>query len=173
MNNASSVDVPPWYKQFWPWFLIALPGSVVIAGIITVVIAFKKADTLVVDSYYKDGLAINRELDLENNAWLLGISVSMELDDSGQNIIARVSGDFPEVPQKLALQLSHPVNQQYDRNIVLTRSQDELFTGKMESELTGRWYMRLSDEKREMWRLDAQWDLSATPRLTLDHAESR
>ncbi|MFT7320700.1 FixH family protein, partial [Congregibacter sp.] len=29
----------PWYQQFWPWFLIALPGSVVIAGLSTLYIA--------------------------------------------------------------------------------------------------------------------------------------
>lgn len=36
----------PWYKQFWPWFLIALPGSVVIASFITIGIAVENAPTI-------------------------------------------------------------------------------------------------------------------------------
>ena len=31
-------DLLPWYRQFWPWFLIALPGTVVVAAIGTLVI---------------------------------------------------------------------------------------------------------------------------------------
>ncbi len=40
MNNEQA---KPWYKQFWPWFLIALPGSVVIASFITIAIAVENA----------------------------------------------------------------------------------------------------------------------------------
>jgi hypothetical protein len=32
-------DDKPWYKQFWPWFVFALPAIAVIAGITTVIIA--------------------------------------------------------------------------------------------------------------------------------------
>ena len=41
----------PWYKQFWPWFLILLPGTAVVATLYTVVIANQYADDLVVDDY--------------------------------------------------------------------------------------------------------------------------
>jgi hypothetical protein len=39
----------PWYKQFWPWFIIALPASVVIASFVTLWIAISNPDHLVVD----------------------------------------------------------------------------------------------------------------------------
>ena len=39
----------PWYRQFWPWFIIALPASAVIAGIITFYLAVSRPDQLVVD----------------------------------------------------------------------------------------------------------------------------
>jgi hypothetical protein len=37
MNAATDLSAiePPWYKQFWPWVLIALPSSAVIACAIT------------------------------------------------------------------------------------------------------------------------------------------
>jgi len=39
----------PWYKQFWPWFIIALPASAVIASFVTLWIAIANPDQLVVD----------------------------------------------------------------------------------------------------------------------------
>lgn len=51
----------PWYKQFWPWFLIALPASVIVAGIVTVVLFQKNAVSLVAEDYYKQGKGINQD----------------------------------------------------------------------------------------------------------------
>ena len=39
----------PWFKQFWPWFIIALPASVVIASFYTLWLAVSNPDYLVVD----------------------------------------------------------------------------------------------------------------------------
>ena len=39
----------PWYKQFWPWFIIALPASVAVASFVTLWIAISNPDHLVVD----------------------------------------------------------------------------------------------------------------------------
>ena len=33
------LDDSPWYRQFWPWFVIALPASAVMASLVTVWIA--------------------------------------------------------------------------------------------------------------------------------------
>lgn len=40
--------IEPWYKQFWPWFIIALPASVVIASFFTLWLAVSNPDYLVV-----------------------------------------------------------------------------------------------------------------------------
>jgi uncharacterized protein len=37
----------PWYRQFWPWFLIILPVCALIASSITCVIAMRDADEVV------------------------------------------------------------------------------------------------------------------------------
>ncbi len=39
----------PWYRQFWPWFIIALPASAVIASFITLWLAVSHPDHLVVN----------------------------------------------------------------------------------------------------------------------------
>ena len=46
MNNTKSTDTKPWYKQFWPWFLMSLPASVVVASMITIGIAIDNAPTI-------------------------------------------------------------------------------------------------------------------------------
>jgi len=38
----------PWYKQFWPWFIIALPASAVIASFITLWLAISNPVQLIV-----------------------------------------------------------------------------------------------------------------------------
>jgi FixH len=43
MNNITPSKPTPWFKQFWPWFLISLPGTVVIASMITLSIAIDSA----------------------------------------------------------------------------------------------------------------------------------
>lgn len=37
-------EASPWYRQFWPWFLIALMGISVAASVATVVIAYGMGD---------------------------------------------------------------------------------------------------------------------------------
>jgi hypothetical protein len=59
-KSATATLNKPWYKQFWPWFLIVLPGSVVIASLFTVYLAFHYADTVINETYYKDDVEINK-----------------------------------------------------------------------------------------------------------------
>ena len=53
LNQQNTDPVPgqdlPWYRQFWPWFIIALPACAVIAGFITLWLAVSRPDYLVVD----------------------------------------------------------------------------------------------------------------------------
>ena len=39
MNNPRHTDTKPWYRQFWPWFIIALPCAAVVGSIATAIIA--------------------------------------------------------------------------------------------------------------------------------------
>ncbi|MBV1875558.1 MAG: FixH family protein, partial [Cycloclasticus sp.] len=81
MNNLPE-DNTPWYKQFWPWFLILLPFSVVIASVITFIIAQKNPPSLVSSNYYKEGLAINASKQLEENAKKLGLSATVSTNNT-------------------------------------------------------------------------------------------
>jgi uncharacterized protein len=52
----------PWYKQFWPWFVIALPASSVVYSLTAVYIFSQNQVDLVAEDYYKKGKAINVDI---------------------------------------------------------------------------------------------------------------
>ncbi len=41
--QQEGLDTQPWFRQFWPWFIIALPAAAVIAGFTTLWIAIGAA----------------------------------------------------------------------------------------------------------------------------------
>jgi hypothetical protein len=45
-------DTTPWHRQFWPWFLIAIPAVSVVASFATLAIAIRNADTVVSEPGY-------------------------------------------------------------------------------------------------------------------------
>ena len=50
IRNKGPVPEPiePWYRQFWPWFIIALPASAVIASFVTLWLAVSNPVQMVV-----------------------------------------------------------------------------------------------------------------------------
>ena len=65
MNTVPGEGVP-WYRQFWPWFIIALPASAVIASFITLWIAISNPDGMVLtDTEYR---RVNSELKAQATA---------------------------------------------------------------------------------------------------------
>jgi len=120
-NNDETQTIPPWYTQFWPWFLIALPGCVVIACLFMVTLAFKKADQLIDDNYYKNGLAINQVKQDLDYAKAHQISAQLDLIKTEQSwqFIAHLTGDIARNPNYLLLNLEHPLEQGLDQEILL------------------------------------------------------
>lgn len=119
-NTANDADRLPWYRQFWPWFLFGLPGVAVVAGITTVIIAATTFDGLVVDDYYKEGLAINRDLDKDHMAARLGLSAAMDFDLARGKVSVVLDSKLP-IPDQgaLTLNLIHPTRAHADVSIPL------------------------------------------------------
>ncbi len=148
----NSEVIPPWYKQFWPWFIISLPASAVIAGIITVFIAFENADSLVVDDYYKSGLAINAQIKQQKYAATLGYSATMRRMPDNR-LFLKFDNASPTI-ETLDLSWIHPVDGSKDFSIKLKKQQDGSYQARSENNLTGRWYLRLS--------ADGKWLIKST-----------
>ena len=164
--QADGRDTQPWYRQFWPWFLIALPATVVVASLITVYIAFKHQDPLVVDSYYRDGLAINQVLEQDRLAAQLGLSAEVRLDpESGELFITLLGADTP--PKQLTVMLLHPTNQDRDRELLMSAITAGHYRTDLDQQLLHRYYIRLLPEPQREWRLAGELDFSEAHQLTL------
>ena len=77
MIVESMLSDRPWYREPWPWILMSVPATAVVAGIITLWLAVSSADGLVAEDYYKQGLAINRVIEREEAAQRLGLTASV------------------------------------------------------------------------------------------------
>ncbi|MBP8925858.1 MAG: FixH family protein [Pseudomonadales bacterium] len=163
----------PWYRQGWPWFLILLPATVVVACFITLYLAISHQDPLVQDDYYKEGLAINRELARADYAREHGIAGELNFDPGTLAVELHVANVLP-TPPILRLEILHPTDQARDQVLTLHHSVDNVFIGKAASLLDGRFYLLLEpapDEARS-WRLRgtlvAGLNGTATARLGAD-----
>ncbi len=158
--------ITPWYKQFWPWYVMALPASVVIAGVATVIIATLNKDSLVADNHYKEGLAINRKLDQHVVARTLGIYASMQLDTSNNQLTIRLFSDNPETDSgsygdTLKLSLIHSTIANRDQHIVVRRQKDNSYIAPLYNVAPGKWRAILQPVDAA-WRIESDVDLSAT-----------
>ena len=150
MNSANISDQVPWFKQFWPWFLIALPATVVVAAFVTLYIANKHSDDLVSKDYYKNGLAINLQLESKQLADERNISTQLEFNQLW--VTATVSGDIED--EFLDLVLSHPLEADRDFTVELERIQPGVYAGLLKEAIEIRWHWTLKNRGESVWRLD-------------------
>jgi hypothetical protein len=137
----------PWYRHRWPWLLMSGPGVVLVAGAVTTWIAFASADGLVVDDYYKQGLAVNRALAKEEEARRLGISADVHL--GGGTIEVRLAGQHPEA---LFVHLAHATRSGHDVRLRLIPAADGSYRAELPPLAAGRWRMVIEDA-RGSWRV--------------------
>lgn len=156
----------PWYRQFWPWFLIAVPGISVVASFATLFIAVRHADSLVRDDYYRAGLAINRDFALERVAAQRGIAATLRVDTARDEVVVDVRGAGIDPTGQLALLLAHPTDAARDLSLLLRAGADGAFRAPLAAPLRGPWNATLAPAGGG-WRLAARIDFNgpAPPRL--------
>jgi hypothetical protein len=148
----------PWYRQFWPWFLIALPATAVIAGIATLIIAMHEPDGLVEDDYYKAGLAINQELGRDREATRLGVSALVRRDPEQGWLTVELMSREPLNLASLRLRLLHATRENFDRELELLREADGLFRARLGGVPAGEWNLQLQPVDSS-WRLTGRMSL--------------
>ena len=161
MNNSIHPATNPWYREPWPWLLMAGPAIVVVAGFITLAMAIQSSDGLVADDYYKQGKTINRTIERDTRAKELGYRAEMTLSAAGG--AARLAfADNAPTARELRLGLHHPTRGGLDRELILVRGADSSYSAAMPALEQARWKIVIDDNKRE-WRLTGDWTMDGTP----------
>lgn len=151
-NSLAHVPIP-WYRLFWPWFILAVPLMAVIMGLITVLIAVSNSDGLVVDDYYKQGLAINRLLARDRKAMELQISALVRIDSYTGKVHLQIDKrDNDSDLETLTLRLLHPTRSNLDVSIVMHPDSNRGYAGELQPPAAGKWYLLIEPETQE-WRL--------------------
>jgi len=159
MNTLSAPSSKPWYREFWPWFLMSLPATAVIAGVTTVVIAIQSADGMVVGDYYKAGLAINQTLARDDAAYALGLTATIKSEDGA--LLLTLGGRMPSYPEQLTLTLAHPTRSGMDQTLALHHAGSGHYRAALPAMSTGKWHAQLVDGA-------STWRISGVVHLPLD-----
>lgn len=138
-----------WYRNRWPWLLISGPAAVLVAGAITLWIAFASADGLVAEDYYKQGMAINKVLAREERARVLGISTEVRLSSS--TISVELKGAAPEA---IFVHLAHATRAGNDERLRLVPLRPGFYEAELPPLPPGRWRIVIEDP-RATWRVVA------------------
>jgi len=157
MQQTAAEKFRPWYQQAWPWFLISLPASAVIGGIITLMLAVNSPNALVVDDYYKEGLAINQRKQRLATADTMGMTGLLRSD--GKQLTLSLTSQPAVTEQALALSIIHSTRAELDRQLILQRLPDGRYAVDLPMLPPGNWYLRLQAG-------DASWQIRA--RIAID-----
>lgn len=157
-------DTRPWYRQAWPWFLISLPATAIVAGIATLVLAVRSYDGLVADDYYKQGLSINKRLAGEQLAASLGLEGRLQV--AGRRVELRLQGrEGVALPTTLHLSVISPVRAGGDSLLKLER-QGDVYVAAWPPVADGHWNLLLEDPSSG-WRVRGQMVLPAAQAVKL------
>lgn len=164
MTTAESAlaarSTTPWYRQFWPWFLIALPAISVVFSFATLFVALRNADSLVRDDYYDAGLAINREFAREHVAAARHLKAVLRVDPATLSVQLRLTGAALNEPAALTLQLTHPTHAERDRTVILAPTPSGAYVGQLDVLPRGDWHVVVRPS-------DGDWSLAERLDLTL------
>lgn len=139
--------VTPWYKQFWPWVLIGLPTSVVIASITTYFLAINGMDSVISKDYYKEGLAVNADLTRDKKAAALGLMADITID--GEKVTMKLSAREPSTMKSLAgqpimFELENLSFQDRNLNAPLIPTEEGVWSGKISAKAAqATWHARI------------------------------
>ncbi len=162
---AENLNARPWYKERWPWILMAGPFVVIVAGVITVWLAVVSNDGLVADDYYKQGLAVNQRLHRDQNAGAIGLHADLMLSGDKLRLLLGANG-AAQLPETLSVKFSHPTKGGLDQLVAMKAESGGMYSGQLNSELAGRWLVSIEDPDGK-WRLQGEWVISFMEPLRL------
>lgn len=157
--HAPREDSQPWFKQFWPWFLISIPAGTIVAAMFTINLAVETSDGLVKDDYYKEGLAIHKDADRVLEADRLGLHGELSHDPASGRVELLLEG----TPSKLLkLTLYHPTRSHQDQLVDLQSAGNGRYVGRLDTLAPANWRVSVEPENGE-WRISGRLSVGLEP----------
>jgi hypothetical protein len=131
--------------------LIAIPLSSVFGGILMIYLAVTHPADLVKDSYYKEGMGINKRSARDLAPLELGIEADVVFREDIGDVEVLLRGVEETA---LIMELIHPSSKERDMITGLLKHPDDPFRyeGHFLEPLSGRWYIELRDTDNQ-WRM--------------------
>jgi uncharacterized protein len=148
--------VRPWYAHRWPWFLMLGPFLVVVAGSLTIYLAYTRQDAMVVADYYAQGKAINQDLRRDRAATALGLVFEAHYDPAGGRLYGTLAGAGGPVGKAIRLHLAHSTQAQKDIELAAALDERGAFSVALPMLEQARWEVVVEGERRD-WRLAGGW----------------
>lgn len=146
----------PWYKQFWVWFVIAIPALAVIFSLQFVYIAVTHRDPVVRDDWYEDGKTINQSFARDDAALNLGLAADVRFDTETGEVLLKLTSAKTVSAASLDLHFVHATQKERDQSLVLHRLTGNEYRGQLVRPLNGAFQIELST---------ADWRLTGSRRL--------
>ena len=151
----------PWYKNFWPWFLIFFPLAAIIGCITLIFTSIGNGPDMVVDDYYKKGKAIN--LDLSKFEKAKALYLHGELNVSQNRVSFKFTkGDTRNI-HVLKLSFYHRAVKAHDFSATLTPNANNEFTALLDGFTEGAYSVFIEP-------IDGSWKIKEN--LTLPTTET-
>ncbi len=156
--------VKPWYKQFWPWFLIILPLTVICWTVITVVIFSNNSVSLVAEDYYKKGKGINIDISKMNVARDLSLNANVS-SENNTVVIHFNKGELPHYPA-LTATFTHRTLPDRDFSKLLTADASGNYRITLDHEIIGPWFVELQPHDNH-WMIQGKVEFPAVDTLLM------
>ena len=140
---------PPWYRQFWPWLVLAILAWGVISSSITLSVALRNPPQMMTGDYQRLGKALVDTHVRADRAEALGLSGRLAVEPAGWTLELRAL-DATALPDALLLLAQHPTDAGRDRQMLLRRDASGSYSAAAESvPLRGR--IIVSDLEQSWW----------------------
>lgn len=151
-----------WYTEPWMLLVVGGPVIVVIAAIITGVIAWRGADKVVSRDYYKQGVNINKDLYRDAKAAEYKMLGTAQFDARNGKVTLKLEGSIELPPSVVFSFTSTSSNSEFEANQIanLSQAQPGVYEGAIKltpGEDRGSlnlWHVQIQGTD---WRLTADW----------------
>jgi hypothetical protein len=155
-ESTSLAGAGPWYAHRWPWLLMLGPVLVIVAGSFAGYLAFTRQDALVVDDYYKQGTAINKDLRRDRAASAQQLSFEASYDPASSLLAGSLQHAGQPLASSFRIYLAHPTQPAKDRELQVQADAGGRFSVALPMLERARWQVVVEGERRG-WRLARSW----------------